>query len=246
MHNSQHSRSRSARTPSTRSSWLPPRRVTPLVAAIMLAIGGSAPTASATPVSVQLTPTNGQTNQAVLTVRIFSSLTATSLVESTSTLDIDYDLATHELTLTAASLDGTDVHYGFGIGPVDGKNINVSLAAASTPVAVDPVTGAFSGLSVDVLVAADLYYNNSLIQSGTTFTTLNNLTGKLTVDPFGHVAGTNIVGTIPETGYPIPPLPGSVYLSGTLTLNFTGSLPGVVFLDGFDDGNFTEWSSHVP
>ena len=54
------------------------------------------------------------------------------------------------------------------------------------------------------------------------------------------------MGTIPETGYPIPPLPGSVYLSGTLTLNFSGTLAGVVFLDGFDDGGYSDWSSHVP
>ncbi len=212
----------------------------------MLALAAWASSALAAPVSIQLVPSNGQTNQAVLTVKIFSSLTETSFVEATSTLDIDYDLATHQLTLTAASLDGTDVHYAFGIGPVDGKNINVSLAAPSVPVPVDPVTGDFSGLAVDVLVAADLLYNNNLIQSGTTFTTLNNISGKLTVDPYGSVTGSNIVGTIPETGYPIPPLPGSVYLSGTLTLNFSGSLAGVVFLDGFDDGNYSEWSSHVP
>ncbi len=226
----------------------PARRRSPkaVLASAVLLVGAWVSGAAASPVSVQLTPTNGQTNQAVLTVKIFSSLTQTSFVQATSTLDVDYDLATHQLSLTAASLDGSDVHYAFGIGPVDGKNINVSLAAASTPVPVDPVTGDFSGLSVDVLVAADLYYNNSLIQSGVTFTTLDNISGKLTVSPYGVVTGTNIVGTIPETGYPIPPLPGSVYLSGTLTLNFSGSLAGVVFLDGFDDGSFSDWSSHVP
>ncbi len=200
--------------------------------------------------ALHLTPTNGDTNQADLTLTFCGqSLQDSTFVQASSTLDFDLDDSQSPalLDMTAATLAGSDLEWVFAApscGTIDATNVVLTLDGNPAAVEVDPATGQFSAMAVQVLVTARISWKGILVANGPTSAAIS-MGGVVQVDPFGAVTLTSFDGDIdPPIAYPIGPI--TVFLSGSIHLDFTGNAPAWVFADGFEGGDTSTWSVTAP
>ncbi len=217
------------------------------VAAAVWTLAAARP-ASATLVTTHMTPIPATTNEASLTLTIVQSRTDESLMQAGSSIDIAYDTVSHQLTMTDCDLTGSDVLFDFGIlNKVEAKNIHVTYLQTVTPATVNPADGTFSGLTVAVVVAADVYLNGTpvfaanqaaSITLGGTFTIDQTGTIKLTdftgpiaavqipIGPFVFILTGSITLNVQDTSVTLDPIPGVARVGDTLTLTGQGFTPG--------------------
>ncbi len=225
------------------------RRLVALVA-VWLATGASSELARAELLTAHLTPKNAAINQGDLTLVITvggnstNPMSDTTFVQASATMDFTYDTVSHQLTMTDVSMAGSDLEWVFLIGTIDAKNVLIGFKSNSGPVVVNPATGAFTGFVLEASVDGDFFYNQNPVQTVTQFPTIR-LSGTWLVDPFGGVSLIPFNGTLDPVQYEIAT---GIFatVSGTVSLDFVGNMPGWVFADGFEGGNTSVWSVHSP
>ena len=218
---------RSGRTP------IATRSATRVVLALAAVIGSfaSARPASATLVTAHMTPIPATTNEASLTLTIVQFRTDESVMQPGSSIDMAYDTVSHQLSMTDCDLTGSNVLFDFGVlNKVEAKNIHVSYLQTVTPATVNPADGTFTGLTIAVVVAADVYLNGSPVFAANQAASIT-VGGTFTIDQSGTIKLTNFSGPIAPVQIPIGPF--TFTLTGTITLNVQDSsvtldpIPGV-------------------
>jgi len=179
----------------------------------------------------RLSPTPSTTNSVGVTVTFLSvPQNATSTVQGSSFIDLNYDTVTHALTIADADLLGSNVAFSWGPNlTMNASNLRVQFAPdipnAPTPTTtVDANTGAFANLNVPVRFTGSVSVNGGGQIPAIGDTTIV-LAGTFSYDPNdGSFALTNVTGTYGPLLLQITQSV-SVSISGSTTFNFDAAAP---------------------
>lgn len=190
------------------------------IAAVACTLG-----AACTPVSGTAVPVEEAPNQADLTLTLISSVSATSYLQPSSTIDFTFTPEVNLLELTDLDLRGSDLHFDFGsLLVVDVRDVRVRRTPEGSAIvgSVDADTGLVSVLA-PVEVGGSVYLNGSLVfQAGQSAAA--PLTGTFRYDPAsGEATLSDFAGDVPPTLVPIGPF--TLVVTGALTFNFAATIP---------------------
>ena len=206
----------------------------------------------------RLTPINGATNEAQLTLTATKPAPTnpsnqTMSLLAGSTLDLVYAMddssAANNVSLSQAQLLGSNV--SFVLGPVLHPCVRNAVLSIDPTVTQFPPVGTVDGtghfeMLVPVRFSGKVGNNCNGDEVQYNQQTLAPMEGDLAFDPIsGLIQVTNLttIGNLPPLTFNY-----SVWefeLTGTVTLNFEGTIENI-FGDGFEAGTTLEWSASVP